>query len=52
MYVYDDIAEVLALLSKKTKLGTKIMDCVFMGYALNNSVYGFLVHKSEIPVLM
>ena len=25
------------------------MDCIFIGYALNSSVYRFLVHKSEIP---
>jgi len=25
------------------------MDCVFIGYALNNSAYRFLVYKSEIP---
>ena len=24
------------------------MDCVFIGYALNNSAYKFIVHKSEI----
>ena len=24
------------------------MDCVFIGYALNSSVYRFLVHKSEL----
>jgi len=25
------------------------MDCIFIGYALNNNVYRLLVHKSEIP---
>ena len=25
------------------------MDCIFIGYALNNSAYRFLVYKSEIP---
>ena len=43
------LAKVLTPPSKKTKLGAKIMDCVFIGYVLNNSAYRFLVHKSEIP---
>ena len=43
------LAKVLAPLPKKTKLGAKIMDCVFIGYALNSSAYRFLVHKSEMP---
>jgi len=42
------LTKVLAPLPKKTKLGEKIMDCIFIGYALNNSAYRFLVHKSEI----
>ena len=25
------------------------MDCIFIGYAHNSSVYRFLVHKSDIP---
>ena len=39
----------LAPLHKKTKLGTKTMDCIFIGYVLNSSAYRFLVYKSEIP---
>ena len=42
------LVKVLAPLPKKTKLGTKIMDCVFIGHALNNSAYRFLVYKSEM----
>ena len=42
------LAKVLAPLPKKTKLGVKTMDCIFIGYALNCSAYSFLVHKSEI----
>ena len=41
--------KVLAPLPKKTKLGAKTMDCIFIGYASNNSAYRFLVHKLEIP---
>ena len=43
------LTKVLAPLPKKTKLGAKTMDCIFIGYALNSSAYRFLVHKSEIP---
>jgi len=30
-------------------LGAKIMNCIFIGYALNSSSYRFLVDKSDIP---
>ena len=43
------LIKVLAPLPKKTKLGARTMDCIFIGYALNSSAYRFLVHKSEIP---
>ena len=42
------LAKVLAPLPKKTKLGARTMDCIFIRYALNSSAYRFLVHKSEI----
>ena len=42
------LAKVLAPLLKKTKLETKTMDCVFIGYILNSSAYRFLVYKLEI----
>lgn len=32
-----------------TKIGPKIVYCIFISYAYNNSAYRFLVHKSEIP---
>ena len=35
-------------INKKRKLGPKIMDCVFFGYAHHNITYRFLVIKSEI----
>ena len=43
------LAKVLAPLPKKTKLGTKTMDCVFIGYILNSNVGRFLVYKSKVP---
>ena len=34
---------------KKTKIGPKSVDCVFIGYANNSSAYRFLICKSDIP---
>ena len=33
---------------KKVKIGQKIVDCVFIGYAHDSSAYRFLIHKLEI----
>ena len=41
-------AKVQVLLPKRTKLGPKTIDCVFIGYASNSSTYRFLVIKSEV----
>ena len=38
------LAKVPAPLPKKTK----IMNYIFIGYALNSRAYNFLIHKSEI----
>ena len=32
---------------KQTKIGSKTIDCIFIGYAKNSSAYRFLIHKSE-----
>jgi hypothetical protein len=32
---------------QEAKIGTKIIDCVFLGYAHNSAAYRFLVIKSE-----
>ena len=34
---------------KKMKIGSKMMDCVFIGYAHNINVYRFLVYESKNP---
>ena len=34
---------------KKVKIGRKVVDCIFIGYAHNSSVYQFLVHEPNIP---
>ena len=33
---------------KKVKIGTKTIDCIFIGYTHNSTVYRFLIHKSNI----
>ena len=43
------LAKVEVPIPKKTKIGPKTVDCVFIGYAQNSSAYRFLTYKSEIP---
>ena len=43
------MAKVEVPVPKKTKIGPKTMDYVFIGYAQNSSAYRFLTYKSEIP---
>ena len=43
------LAKVEVPVPKKTKIGPKTVDCVFIGYAQNSSAYWFLTYKSEIP---
>jgi hypothetical protein len=35
-------------INKKRKLGPKIVDCSFLGYAYHSIAYGFLVIKLEV----
>jgi len=43
------LAKVNIIAPKKRKLGPKTVDCVFLGYAQNNTAYIFLVVKSDSP---
>jgi hypothetical protein len=43
------LAKVNVPINKKRKLATKIVDCVFLGYAHHSTAYRFLAIKSEIP---
>ena len=43
------LAKVAVPSPKKTKIGPKTVDCVFIGYANNSSAYRFLICKSDIP---
>ena len=36
-------------INKKRKLGPKTVDCVFLGYAINNMGYRFLIINSGVP---
>jgi hypothetical protein len=36
-------------INKKCKLGLKTIDCIFIGYALHNIGYRFLIIKSGVP---
>ena len=42
------LAKVNIPISKKRKLGPKIVDCVFLGYAHQSIAYRFLVVKYEV----
>jgi hypothetical protein len=42
------LAKVNVPVNKKRKLDSKIVDCVFLGYAHHNIAYRFLVIKSEV----
>jgi transposase InsO family protein len=42
------LAKVNVPINKKRKLGTKTMDCIFLGYAHHSIAYRFLVVKSEV----
>ena len=33
---------------KRVKIGPKIVDCIFIGYAKNSNAYQFLVYDSKI----
>jgi len=43
------LAKVNVSINKKRKLGPKIVDCVFLGYAFHSVGYRFLIIKSDVP---
>ena len=49
--VWGCLAKVAILLPKRTKLGPKTIDCVFIGYAKNSNTYRFLVVESKNPYI-
>ena len=47
--VWGCLAKVIVPTPKKVKIGSKTVDCIFIGYAHNSSAYRFLVYDSKIP---
>ena len=43
------LAKMSVPITKKRKLGPKTVDCVFLGYAIHNVGYRFLIVKSGVP---
>ena len=43
------LAKVNVPINKKRKFGSKIVDCVFLGYAIHNVGYRFLIINSCVP---
>jgi hypothetical protein len=43
------LANVSVPITKKRKLRTKTVDCVFLGYAIHNVSYRFLIVNSGVP---
>jgi hypothetical protein len=39
-------------INKKQKLGPKIIDCVFLGYAIHSVGYRFLILSSSVPEMV
>ena len=46
--VWRCLAKVMLPDPKKRKIGSKIFDCMFIGYASNSAAYRFLVLKSDV----
>ena len=47
--VWGCLAKVIVLIPKRIKIGSKSVNCVFIGYAHNSSAYQFILHKSDVP---
>ena len=43
------LAKMSVPITKKRKFGPKTVDCVFLGYAIHNVGYRFLIVKSGVP---
>jgi hypothetical protein len=49
MRTWGCLAKVNVPINKKHKLGSKIVDCVFLSYAIHSVGYRFLIINSEVP---
>ena len=48
MKVWGYLAKVQVSIPKRTKLGPKTIDCIYLGRAMNSAAYRFLVFKSHV----
>ena len=46
------LVKVNVLINKKQKLGSKTVDCVFLGYAIHSMGYRFLIINSSVPEMV
>jgi hypothetical protein len=46
--VWGCLAKIMLPESKKRKIGSKISDCMFIGYVEHNAAYHFLILKSDV----
>jgi hypothetical protein len=47
--IWGCLAKVNVPINKKRKLSPKTIDCVFLGYAIHNVGYRFLIINSKVP---
>ena len=46
--MWECLANIMLPDPKKRKIGSKISDCVFIGYVSNSAAYRFIVLKSDV----
>ena len=46
------LAKVNVPINKKRKLGSKTIDCAFLGYAIHSVGYRFLIINSRVPDML
>ena len=44
------VVKMVVTTPKEMKIGSKMVDCIFIGYAHNDNAYKFLVYESEGPL--
>jgi hypothetical protein len=52
LHTWGCLAKVNVPINKKRKLGPKIVDCVFLGYAFHSIGYRFLIINSGVPNML
>jgi hypothetical protein len=49
LLIWGCLAKMNVPITKKRKLGSKTVDCIFLGYAIHSVGYRFLIVKSGVP---